>query len=212
MSSRTNDQWLNDLGSPGPDQEAALADLHRIILSGLPYALSKWLKPDDPRLDPLAEEVAQETLLRVLDRLDTFQGRSQFTTWVYKIAVRIALTELRRKRWENYSLEELVETDDAPSMEFLMADRDLSPEQITEGMDMMERLQRIINEELTGRQRTAMIAVAIKGVPIEEVARRMGTNRNALYKLMHDTRLRLKHRLLAEGLTPTDVLSMFDQK
>lgn len=43
----------------------------------------------------------QETLLRVLDQLDTFEGRSLFTTWVHKIAIRIALTELRRKRWRD---------------------------------------------------------------------------------------------------------------
>jgi RNA polymerase sigma-70 factor (ECF subfamily) len=208
---RTNEQWLSELGSHGQEQEAALADLHQIVLSGLPYALSKWLGADDPRFDSLAEEVAQETLLRVLDRMHTFEGRSQFTTWVYKIAVRIALTELRRKRWENLSLEALVESDEAAPMESLMSDHALTPEQMTENADVIERIRRIISEEMTGRQRQAMIAVAIKGIPIEEVARRMGANRNALYKLMHDTRLRLKRRLLAEGLTPQDVLSIFDQ-
>jgi RNA polymerase sigma-70 factor (ECF subfamily) len=66
-------------------------------------------------------------------------------------------------------------------------------------------------EELTDKQRQAMMAVSVKGMPIEEVARRMGTNRNALYKLMHDGRLRLKNRLAREGLTPEDVLSVFEQ-
>ena len=94
MSKRTNDQWINDFRTSGSDQDAALADLHRIILAGLPYALSTWLSADDPRFQPLAEEVAQETLLRVPDHLDTFEGRSQFITWVHKIAVRVALTEL----------------------------------------------------------------------------------------------------------------------
>jgi hypothetical protein len=40
----------------------------------------------------------------------------------------------------------------------------------------------------------------------------MGTNRNALYKLMHDTRLRLKRRLAQEGLTPEDVLAVFESR
>ncbi|NOH03849.1 MAG: hypothetical protein HND47_18735 [Chloroflexi bacterium] len=35
--------------------------------------------------------------------MDTFEGRSLFTTWVHKIAIRIALTELRRKRWRDAS-------------------------------------------------------------------------------------------------------------
>jgi RNA polymerase sigma-70 factor (ECF subfamily) len=87
-----------------------------------------------------------------------------------------------------------------------------TPENMVEGADMMQRLQRIMAEELTDKQRQAMMAIAIKGMPLEEVARRMGTNRNALYKLMHDTRLRLKRRLAQEGLTPEDVLAVFENR
>lgn len=211
MPKRTNEQWINDLKSEGPDKEAALSDLHQIILRGMPFALSKWLPANDPRFQALAEDTAQETLLRVLNYLDTFEGRSQFTTWVHKIAVRIALTELRRKRWENVSLDELVEGDETPPAAHLMADASLTPEEIAEGADMIKRVQRIIDEELTEKQRKAMIAIAIKGMPLEEVARRMNTNRNALYKLMHDTRLRLKRRLAQEGLAPEDVLAVFEK-
>jgi len=211
MSKRTNDQWINDFRTSGSDQDAALADLHRIILAGLPYALSTWLSADDPRFQPLAEEVAQETLLRVLDHLDTFEGRSQFITWVHKIAVRVALTELRRKRWENVSLDELVDKEVSLPPARLMADSAPSLESIVEGDDMLDRLRRVIAEELTEKQRQAMIAVAIKDMPLEEVARQMGTNRNALYKLMHDTRLRLKRRLAQEGLSVEDVLAIFEK-
>jgi RNA polymerase sigma-70 factor (ECF subfamily) len=213
MLKRTNDQWLNDLQAGGDLRESALADLRQVILTGMPYALNKWLPTSDPRFASLAEEVAQDTLLRVLDKLDTFEGRSQFTTWVHKIAVRIALTELRRKRWENVSLEELVESDEGPMLGSLMVDHQAStPEELVEGADMIQRVQRILAEELTEKQHQAMIAVAIKGMPLEEVARRMGTNRNALYKLMHDTRLRLKRRLAQEGLTPEDVLAVFESR
>ncbi len=211
MSRRGNDQWISDLQSSGDEREAALADLHQIILRSLPYAINKWITADDPRFQALAEEVAQETLLRVLDHLSTFEGRSQFTTWVHKIAVRVALTELRRKRWENVSLDELVEGSETPPLSHLMADSSPSPDDVVEGLDFTERLQRIILEELTEKQRQAMIAIAIKGMPLEEVAQRMGTNRNALYKLMHDTRLRLKRRLAHEGLTPEDVLTIFEK-
>ncbi len=213
MLKRTNEQWLNDLQAGGDLRESALADLHQVILTGLPYALNKWLPISDPRFASLTDEVAQDTLLRVLDKLETFEGRSQFTTWVHKIAVRIALTELRRKRWENVSLEELVESDEGPMLGSVMVDHQTStPEELVEGADMVQRVQRILTEELTEKQRQAMIAVAIKGMPLEEVARRMGTNRNDLYKLMHDTRLRLKRRLAQEGLTAEDVLAEFESR
>ncbi|MCU0487717.1 MAG: sigma-70 family RNA polymerase sigma factor [Anaerolineales bacterium] len=213
MIKRTNEEWRNDLRAEGEQRDSALLDLREAILAGLPYALNRWLSTNDPRLASLAEEVTQEALLRVLDRLDTFEGRSQFLTWVQKIAVRIALTELRRKRWENVSLEELVEGEEGPPMKGLTRDHQASsPEDQVEATDMMLRLQRIISEELTDKQRQAMMAVAIQGMPLEEVARRMGTNRNALYKLMHDTRLRLKHRLAQEGLTPEDVLAVYERR
>ncbi|HZD58399.1 MAG TPA: RNA polymerase sigma factor [Anaerolineales bacterium] len=212
MRSRSNEEWTSALRQAGPDQEAALADLHAIILAGLPYALSQYLSPGDPEFESLAENTAQETLLRVLDRLDTFQGRGQFTAWVHKIAIRIALTELRRKRWENVSLEGLVEDEEHPAPAGIMADSKPGPEAIVEGADLMMRIQRVIREELTAKQRQAMMAINVQGMPIEEVARRMGTNRNALYKLLHDGRLRLKHRLAREGLTPEDILSAFEQE
>ncbi len=211
MPTRTNEQWLSDLRTEGTRREAALEDLRAVILSGLPYALSRWISPSDPQFEALTEEVAQETLLRALDRLDTFEGRSQFTTWVHKIAIRIALSELRRKRWRDSSLDEMVDNEDAPAPPRLMEDLRAGPETAAERADMLARVRRIINEELTERQRRALIALGVDGVPMEEAARRFKTNRNALYKLLHDARMRLKRRLALEGLNAQDVLTAFEE-
>jgi RNA polymerase sigma-70 factor (ECF subfamily) len=208
---RTNEQWIADLGSPGPAREAALADLRAQVLAGLPRALSPFLSSADPRFESLAEETAQETLLRVLDRLHTFEGRSQFTTWVYKIALRIALSELRRQKWRDVSLDDLLEEkDDQPAHTRLEASPAISPEQAAERADMLQRVERIIQEELTPHQRDALLAASIGGMPLEEVARRMGMQRNALYKLLHDGRLRLKRRLEREGIIAAEVMAMFE--
>ena len=72
------------------------------------------------------------------------------------------------------------------------------------------RIERIIQEELTEKQRAALVALAVKDMPMEVVAEQLGTNRNALYKLLHDARLRLKQRMEAEGLMPEDVLASFE--
>jgi RNA polymerase sigma-70 factor (ECF subfamily) len=212
MPTRNNEAWLNDLRSSGSEHENALNDLRAIIQKGLPYALSRWLSPSDPLFQPLVEEVTQETLLRVLDQLESFQGRSLFTTWVHKIAVRIALTELRRKRWRDASLEELTDNEDAPPPPGLMADTQASPEISAERADMLVRVRRILDEELTAKQRQALILLGVQDVPMEEAARRMKTNRNALYKLLHDARLRLRRRLALENLTPQDVLTAFEHR
>jgi len=209
-AARTNAEWLADLRSPGPAREAALADLRAILVSGLRLGLIGWVDTDGPEFRSLAEDFAQETLLKVLANLDSFRGQSQFTTWAHKIAVRVALTELRRRRWQDVSLEGLLEAESGEATPLLMADAAPGPEVTVERADMLARLQRIIMEELTEKQRQAMIAVRVKGMPIEEVARRMGMERNALYKLLHDARLRLKDRMAREGLTPEEVLAVFE--
>ncbi|MEB2334878.1 MAG: sigma-70 family RNA polymerase sigma factor [Anaerolineaceae bacterium] len=212
MTARTNEQWIADLKDNGAARETALGDLRAIVQKGLPYALSRWLSPNQPQFNSLVEEVTQETLLRVLSQIDTFEGRSQFTTWVHKIAVRIALTELRRKRWRDSSLDELTENEDAPPPLGLLADSQAGPETSAERADMLARVKRIIEEDLTDRQREALILLGVRDMPVEAVARKLKTNRNALYKLLHDARVRLKQRLLAEEIAPNDVLSLFEQK
>ncbi len=206
---RSNSEWIEHLSSDGDEKEEALTDLRAVIVRGLPYALSSWLSPADPQFDDLIEEVAQETLLRVLTHMDTFEGRSQFTTWVQKIAVRQAITELRRKRWQDTSLDGLLEVEGTTVGTRLMVDPSPSPELITEQSEMMEQIQRLIKEALTEKQSKAMIAIRVHGMPIEEVAKRMDMTRNALYKLLHDARIRLKKRMEEEGLTPEDVLASF---
>ena len=162
MTTRTNEAWLADLKSTGAAREAALEDLRAVIQKGLPYALSRWLSPDEPQFGSLVEEVTQETLLRVLDQIDSFEGRSQFTTWVHKIAVRIALTELRRKRWRDASLDELTENEDIPPPPGLLADPQAGPETSAERADMIVRVRRIIDEELTDRQRQALLLLGVQ--------------------------------------------------
>jgi RNA polymerase sigma-70 factor (ECF subfamily) len=210
MTTRTNEQWLSDLKANGEKQEAALADLRAVIARGLPFALSRWLSPSSPQFESLTEEVTQETLLRVLDQLHTFEGRSMFTTWVHKIAIRIALTELRRKRWQDSSLDEMVDNEEIPVSPSILEDPSVTPEQSAERADMLLRVRRVIDEELTDRQRRAIIMLGMQGMPMEEAAKRLKTNRNALYKLLHDARLRLKQRLQTEGLDAQEVLAAFE--
>ena len=210
MSNRNNEQWLSDLSAEGEQKEIALEDLRAIIARGLPFALSRWLSPSSPQFESLAEEVTQETLLRVLDQMHTFEGRSQFTTWVHKIAIRIALTELRRKRWQDSSLDEMLDNEEVPVSPSILEDTHATPEQKVERADMMDRIRRVIDEELTERQRRAIIMLGMQGMPMEEAAKRLKTNRNALYKLLHDARLRLKQRLQTEGLDAQEVLAAFE--
>ena len=127
--------------------------------------------------------------------------------------MRVALSELRRRRWRDVSLQDLmVENENSDFTPAVLTDQGADPGQIAVRNMMMEKIQRMIAEELTDRQRQAMMAVMQGGMPLQEVAERMGTNRNALYKLLHDARQRLKKRMLSEGLSPDEVLAMFDKE
>jgi RNA polymerase sigma-70 factor (ECF subfamily) len=124
----------------------------------------------------------------------------------------VALNELRHRRWKNVSMDGLEGGDENETSLFEFPSTEVSPEAAVERGDMLAILQRILAEELTEKQRAAMNALMLQGAPLEEVAQRMGTNRNALYKLMHDARLRLKKRLAREGLSIEELLDMFSNK
>jgi len=202
-SERSNEQWLEELSAPGPEQERALADLRAILLAGLRKALAGWVRTSGREFHALAEDFVQETLLRILDSLGSFKGLARFTTWAHKIAIRIALTELRRRRWKDVSLDKVFE-DETASM--LLEDPAPDPQELADNALSVQWVLRIMAEELTEKQRQAIVAVMHGGLPAEEAARRLGTNRNALYKMIHDARLRLKNRLHREGVSVSQLL------
>ena len=201
MRERSNADWLVALRGT-PDAEALL-DLRQRLVRGLGFALADRLGADP---EASVEDFVQEALLKILRSLDTFRGESQFTTWAQKIAVRVALTELRRRRWQDVSLDDLKSPEmDADPIE--LPDPAPLPEQQVMQSSVLDMVQRMMMEELTDRQRQAMLAVMVNGMPLEEVARRMGTNRNALYKLLHDARQRMQRRLMAQGLSVQDLMA-----
>ena len=206
MAERTNQEWLAELR--GPERGDALDDLRALLVRGLRYGLADRSNVTEADL----EDFGQDALLKIMAGLDSFRGESRFTTWAHKIAVHVAFSELRRRRWRDVSLQDLIaqyeeEGDFTPAV---LTDLAPTPEQQTTQQMMLEMVQRIIMEELTDRQRTAMTAVMMGGMPLEEVARRMGSNRNALYKLLHDARRRLKKRVMGLGMSPQDMLAAFD--
>src|SRR3712207_228415 len=203
MKERTNEQWLADLRAINPDE--ALTDLYDLLVRGLRAGLGSY----GGGVDANVEDFAQEALIKITDNLDSFRGESYFTTWAQKIAMNVALTELRRRRWHDVSLQELFARREAADRG--PADTRLTPEQLTFQNMVLGELRRMVDEELTDRQREAVVAVLIEGMPVSEVARRMGTNQNALYKLLHDARRKRKKQREAAGLSPQEVLSVFEE-
>ncbi|REJ97138.1 MAG: sigma-70 family RNA polymerase sigma factor [Planctomycetota bacterium] len=164
------------------------------------HGLSGWPRADDSFL----EDCSQDSLLRVLDKLDQFDGRSQFATWATTIAIRVALGQLRRSRWKDVSLSDLVHAADVPSRN--ETTDDWAPDAQMQRRELLEALTTSIHRDLTDRQRTALLA-ELKGMPQDEIAEQLGSSRNALYKLTHDARKKLKERLEVAGFTAEDLVA-----
>ncbi|MBI5667055.1 MAG: sigma-70 family RNA polymerase sigma factor [Chloroflexi bacterium] len=216
MIERTNEQWLSDLTGPPEVQAPALEDLRQRLQRGIFYYLSRERSDlshlATHELNHMAEDLAQDATLRVIANLDSFRGDSRFTTWATKIAVRLAISDLRRARYKDFSLDGLTaEGDTLPATsDALASNHSPNPEHATERSDVMLKIDRALDEALTERQRQALTAVALQDVPLEIVAERMGTNRNALYKLLHDARRKLRQHLEAQGLSTDYMLKLFE--
>lgn len=199
--SRSNEAWLTHLRAEGPEQQAALGDLRRALLRGLRKALSSYRRADDAFL----EDAVQDSLLRILDRLAQFEGRSRFVTWATTIAIRTAMSELRRHRWKDASLEDMVELARGSSRS---PGESSEPAVRSERRALVGKMYEVIEQDLTDRQRTALLA-ELKGMPQQEIARHLDSNRNAVYKLTHDARKRLKRGLEAAGYHADHIQAAF---
>ncbi len=210
MTTRTNEQWLAELQSDHPNHETAVSDLYQILVNGLQRGLLNQIQTSALEFDSLAEDFAQEALLKILEKLNTFAGLSKFTTWAHKIAVSVALTELRRKRWQDNSLNSMTETESGDYTPSFIADNAPQPDNVTERAEMLSYVDSIIEEDLTEKQRTALVASIIEDKTTNEIAKMMDMKPNAVYKLLHDARVRVKKSLERDGLTPKEILVIFE--
>lgn len=211
---RTNQAWLEDLRDDSPHQTDAINELLTHLKRGVFAYLrtrSDLSHLAEPELEQMGQDFAQEAILKVKDNLDKFQGKSKFTTWAAKIAANHTISELRRARWRDYSLDAL--TDSGTSLQEILAlptGQNLNPDTENERRQVWQILDEVISQELTDRQRQALVAVTVDNVPISEVANSLNTNANNVYKLLHDARLKLKRSLQALDLDSAYILKLFE--
>jgi RNA polymerase sigma-70 factor (ECF subfamily) len=195
-------EWPRSLAPDSPDREAALCELRLFLLKGVRACLSRRPGTDDDFL----EDVVQTAMVRILDRLNRFEGRSAFTTWAIAIALRVAFTELRRKHWNNVSLDELREKG-----AFLRNEADSGPDppESAERRSLITLLHQLIRSKLSPHQRDMLLA-ELNGMPHDEIAVQMGLTRNAVYKLGHDARRALRRALEAAGYGVEEVRDVLE--
>ena len=215
MRTRTNAEWLSALASETEAQSAALSDLRAYLLRAALYALVRrkssltHLAATD--IDELAQDSVQEALSAILQHLGDFRGDSQFTTWAYTFAVNAALVAARRERWRRVPLDRVLDSPVFPADLGGTAATSPDPHRRTAQGEMLAAVRETIEAHLTTRQQQALKAVVFDGVPLDELARLWGSNRNALYKLLHDARKKLKAQLRKRGFDTREMLDAFGE-
>jgi RNA polymerase sigma-70 factor (ECF subfamily) len=186
-----------DLQSSGPGREEASARLHELLLRAARFEVSRRRGSlphlSAGELDEIAVEAAAEAAVSVLRRLDDFRGESRFTTWAYKFALLETAVRIRRRAWRDREL--TLDPEAWSALESLGAGPDTSAEYSA----LLAAIRDGIEHTLTPHQREVLVAVALDGIPIDVLAERLGSNRNALYKTIHDARRRLRGHLEAAG-------------
>ena len=205
-NTRTNQEWIMGLGFRDDETiEALRSSLMGAAIVYLRKMLPEWNASD---IRCLAEDLAQDATMQVLDNLSGFRGDSKFTTWAYSFVVNLAAHDLTLRRHGNIRID-----DKKDPMRYLASllreQKTATAENLAERRNILEIISGII-ESLPERQRKAVIGVCLKQLPAQIVAESVGLNANALYKCLHDARVTILAKLKSKYLTLGDIYATFE--
>lgn len=133
-----------------------------------------------------AEDVAQDALMRALQRIDRHDGRRRFSVWLYRIALRIAADHHRKARPE-------------PGLDSsrLCDPREDDPAKAATDGELRANLWSIAQGVLSADQYSALWLRYAEGMSIKEVAGVLGRTRISTRVLLHRARQRLAPHLIS---------------
>ena len=195
-------EWLRVLGGAGPRREAALVRLHGMLLR-IAQREARRRGPRmliaGPELEDLAYQATADSLMAITGKLSQFRGESRFTTWAYRFVILEVSAKLGRHFWRRPDVRLEAEDWDRLPGRF-----GFEPARESEWRDLLAALRRAVDTELTARQREVFVAIVVNDVPLDALAARLGSNRNAVYKMMFDARRKLRAALAANGYLDDD--------
>lgn len=191
------DEWVRALSEGGAEREDATARLHEMLLRvarAEARRRSGQLRISGPEVEDLAYQAAADAVVAIITKIGEFRGDSRFTTWACKFVIFEVSGKIGRHFWRNPAVP--LESGDWDRL----PDRfGLDPARESEWRDMVQALRRAVEEELTEHQRRVFTAIVVDGVPLDALAVKLRSNRNALYKTVFDARRKLRASLVASG-------------
>jgi RNA polymerase sigma-70 factor (ECF subfamily) len=147
-----------------------------------------------------AEDFVQEAMIQAYLRLNTFQGKSSFYTWLYRIAINLVFSGRRRRRLRTVSLEHVQsETGREPS------DPSGAPGKDLERAEESKQIQRAF-AELSEEHRAVLLLRTVEGFDYETIGRVLqlnaGTVRSRIHRARMDFRARLNRRVAPGSSCP----------
>jgi RNA polymerase sigma-70 factor (ECF subfamily) len=195
-------EWLRALEGTEADREAACLRLHAMLLRIARHEVRRRgsdLQIAGPELDDVAHQAAADAMVAILAKAGQFRGESRFTTWAYKFVIFEVSTKIGRHFWRNRTVE--MDEEDWSRL----PDRfGLDPAHEAEWRDLVSALRQAVDEDLTDRQRQVFVAIVLNGISLDALVAELGSNRNAIYKMMFDARRKLRAALVAKGVMDTE--------
>ena len=139
-----------------------------------------------------AEDVVQETLLRGYRKLESFEFRSDFGTWIYRIAVRCALDRIGGSKVDEST--RIAETTDGEQDKVQIADQAAGPERLLLSGEI-GAMQVIAMHALSPTERTAFVLRHLEDRTTEEIAAAMGIPPNTAKQSVFRAVQKLRRRL-----------------
>lgn len=192
-----NAAWIRDLSCDGVAGDRARRELFDFLLRAA-SAEARWRSPylvlSGPELDDLAHQAAADAMIAIVAKLETFRGDCRFTTWAYRFAALIVSSKIRRHPWRKRNRPfHVADWLDSPGWS---GDQ---PEVDFEAQELRSIVRRVVATDLTARQREVLIAAIVDETSADDLAERLGSNRNAIYKVLFDARQKVRLALRAEG-------------
>lgn len=189
MSTKTDDLLVQELLGGKKDAFLELVDRYQDKIYRLAYKITG--NPTD------AEDVLQEVFLKIYSKIHTFEGRSQLSSWIYRIAVNAAYQKIARdKKSRHISLDEVLPTmgHDEVVASRLAADWMERPDEVLlTGEARREMMQAI--QELPPEYHVVFALKDLEGLPNQEIADILGLSLPAVKSRLHRARLFLRKRL-----------------
>lgn len=138
--------------------------------------------PDD------ADDVAQLVLMRVATRLSSFDGRSRFSTWLYRVTRSVALNRVRTEQRRRSILDRTAAEEPVVSID-AEAEQDVG---------RLVEIVRAYYGELTPRQREVFAMADFDGLSAAEIARRLEIDSSTVRVLLLQARRTIRRRMLQD--------------